>query len=215
MKKILVVTITCNRLETTKKYLGELKKKAGYEFKHIVVDNGSTDGTVEWLKEQGYNVVINEFNDGIVKAWIKGVKIARMQGFEPDFVVKFDNDCEIATDGILARMVEFYENVGSYYVTSPVDLEILPDYVPQIVESDETIGWFNVRITTHTGGMFTMIPIEAFDDMAKQNNGNGIEKDQKRGEFWRLEDGFKNVYLTDLKVHHRGIGVTDYKNYKF
>lgn len=213
--KILVITITCNRLETTKKYIGQLKEKGGYKFEHLVVDNGSTDGTVEWLKENGYNVIANDFNEGIVKAWIKGVKMARMLGFEPDLVVKFDDDCEIETDGILKNMVEFYQQVSEHCILAPVDLEIEPDFVPQVVDDSETLGWFNVRITTHTGGIFTMVPIEAFDDMAKQNGGNGIEKDQKRGEFWREQDGFKNVYLTDLKVHHRGIGKTNYNNYKF
>lgn len=213
-KKILVVTITYNRLEQTKKYLGELKEKAGIEFEHIVVDNGSTDGTVEWLRDQGYNVVLNQTNEGIVKAWINGVRVARLCGFEPDLIVKFDNDCEIATEGILAEIIRFYEQAGDYYVVSPQDLEILPDYLPQAVSDQKELGGFNVRITTHTGGMFTVVPIEAFDDMAKANGGQGIEKDINRGAFWRA-NGFDCVYLQDLKVHHRGIGTSNYNQYKY
>lgn len=213
-KKILVVTITCDRLEQTKKYLGELKEKAGIEFEHIVVDNGSTDGTVDWLKAEGYNVVVNPYNEGIVKAWINGVRIARLCGYEPDFVVKFDNDCEIATPGILSEIMRFYEQCGEYYIVSPQDMEILPDYVPQAVSNEATMGDYNVRVTTHTGGMFTVMPIEAFDDMARANGGQGIERDIKRGEFWRA-NGFNCIYLQDLKVHHRGIGTSNYNNYKF
>lgn len=213
-KKILVVTITCDRLEQTKKYLGELKAKAGVEFEHIVVDNGSTDGTVEWLKDQGYNVVLNEYNEGIVQAWLNGVRIARLCGFKPDYVVKFDNDCEIATEGILAKIMQFYEQAGDYYIVSPQDMEILPDYLPQAVSDQKELGGHEVRITTHTGGMFTVIPIEAFDDMAKANGGKGIEKDINRGEFWRA-NGFDCVYLQDLKVHHRGLGTSNYNLYKY
>jgi len=213
-KKVLVVTITCDRLEQTKKYLGELKAKGGYPFEHIVVDNGSTDGTVEWLKAEGYNVVLNGANEGIVKAWLNGVRVARLCGFEPDFVVKFDNDCEIATEGILRQIMKFYEQCGEYYIVSPQDMEILPDYVPQAVSNEDTMGDFNVRVTTHTGGMFAVIPIEAFDDMAKHNGGQGIEKDINRGAFWR-GDGFNCIYLQDLKVHHRGMGTSKYNQYKF
>ncbi len=213
-KKILVVTITCDRLETTKKYLGELKEKAGYPFEHIVVDNGSKDGTVEWLKEQGYNVVVNPYNEGIVKAWLNGVRIARLCGYEPDFVVKFDNDCEIETEGILASIMKFYEVAGDYNIVSPQDMQIDPAYLPEAVNNEKEIVGFNVRVTTHTGGMFTVVPIEAFDDMAGQNGGKGIERDIKRGEFWR-GDGFNCVYLQDLKVHHRGIGISNYNQYKF
>jgi len=213
-KKILVVTITYNRLEVTKKYLGELRAKAGYDFEHIIVDNGSTDGTVDWLREMCYNVITNECNEGIVSAWLKGVKFARLQGFEPDFVVKFDNDCEIVTEGILARIMAFYEQCGEYCVTAPSDLNILPDYVPAQVNDVNKVGDFNVRFTTHIGGMFAVMPIEAFDDMAKENDGKGIEKDICRGGFWR-RDGFQCIYLTDLEVKHQGMGTSNYDKYKF
>ena len=50
MNTFTVITITCNRLDLTKQYLPMLKSKAGSDYKHIVVDNGSDDGTVEyWL----------------------------------------------------------------------------------------------------------------------------------------------------------------------
>lgn len=213
MKKILVVTITWNRLEMTKEYLGTLKKKAGCLYRHIVIDNGSTDGTVEWLKENGYEVIQNPSNDGIIKAWLSAVRYAEETGFIPDYVMKFDNDCDVKTDDILAKILAFYEANGDYYIVSPVDLNILADYLPQMVSNQNSIGKHEVRITTHTGGMFTVVPYEAFCKMREQNGGQGIAKDQKRGEFWRSH-GFQNVYIKGLEVWHQGLPENQ-KDYKF
>jgi len=211
--KILAITITYNRLDMTKKYLGELKSKAGVEFKHIVVDNGSDDGTVEWLKENGYEVYVNEVNEGIVRAWIKGVRMARLQGFEPDYVVKFDNDCEIVSEAVLRHILGFYEEVGDRVVVSPIDLNIEPGYEPEILEDIDHIGAYNVKVVSHIGGMFAFMPIEAFDDMAKENNHQGVEKDHARGWFWR-SNGYKCIYLKDLKVKHQGVSTAN-REYKF
>jgi len=208
MKKILVITITRDRLETTQKYIGELARKGGYEFKHIIVDNGSTDGTVDWLKKKGYEVISNIENEGIVRAWIRGVNYALKHGYVPDYVMKFDDDCEIATEGILEQIMKFYEENGDKYITAPLDLEILPDYQPNIIDTAKKIGSFNVSITTHTGGMFTVMPYEAFKIIAE----NIVEKDVERGAIWR-KNGYFSVYLTDLKTYHRGIckSVSGYK----
>lgn len=209
MKKILVITITRDRLETTQRYIGELKRKAGFEYRHIIVDNGSMDGTPEYLRKKGFEVVGNSENEGIVRAWIRGVDYAVKHGFIPDYVMKFDDDCEIATEGILAEIMRFYEENGDKFVVAPLDLEIMHDYVPVKVDDRTKLGSFNVRITTHTGGMFTVIPYEAYKLMAEAK----VEKDIERGGFWRKR-GVLSVYLTDLKVHHRGQG-TSPKGYKF
>lgn len=212
-KKVLVITITFDRLETTKQYLKELKEKAGHPFEHIVIDNGSEDDTVKWLKENNYTVIENGENLGIVGAWVKAYRFALERGFKPDYVLKYDNDCEIATEGILAEIMKFYEENGDKYVVAPLDLEILPDYQPVIVDKRERLGSFDVKITTHTGGMFTVIPVEAFDLMVKQNNGQGVAKDIERGGFWR-KNGYLSVYIQSLKTYHRGQGKGNGK-YKF
>lgn len=209
MKKVLVITITRGRLETTRRFLGELKRKAGYPYEHIVVDNGSNDGTVEWLKKKGYNVISNIENEGIVRAWVRGYREGTKHGFIPDYVMKFDDDCQIKTRGILAEIMRFYNEVGDKYITAPLDLNILPSYKPQIVDNRRELGSFNVEITTHIGGMFTVIPREAFELMAEQM----IEKDVERGGFWR-KNGYLSVYLKDLETWHEGIGKSA-KGYKF
>lgn len=44
---------------------------------HIIVDGGSTDGTVEWLKKQDYLIKIIDADNGMYEAINKGIKVAR------------------------------------------------------------------------------------------------------------------------------------------
>ena len=49
--KIAIYTLTRDRLLYTKQTFVSLWEHAGYPFDHFIVDNGSTDGTPEWLTE--------------------------------------------------------------------------------------------------------------------------------------------------------------------
>jgi GT2 family glycosyltransferase len=73
IQKIDILYITYNRLEYTRKTLPALIRNAGVDFKLTIFDNGSTDGTVEYLKlhiAKKYsdvleNIFLNEENIGI------------------------------------------------------------------------------------------------------------------------------------------------------
>jgi len=209
MKKIVVITITCNRLELTKQYLDQLKLKGGYPFEHVIVDNGSTDGTIEWLKKEGYYTLSLDKNYGIVTAWKIGIKKALE--LDADFVVKFDNDCEIHTDNILAEMVKWYDNGCCNSVVAPLDVVIPDSYMPRELHSGKERG-FNVRYVSHTGGMFQMLTKKVAQMILGCKDNNIIGGDLLRGHFW-IRKGVSPIYLTDLKISHRGINKQT-KNYK-
>ena len=53
MKKISILTPTYNEAENIEKLCGTIKNemsKLDYDYEHIVIDNASTDGTIETLK---------------------------------------------------------------------------------------------------------------------------------------------------------------------
>lgn len=76
--KTSIVILTYNKLEYTKMCIDSIKKytpKWSYEI--IVVDNHSTDGTVEWLKEQkNIKTIFNSENMGFPKGCNQGIEIA-------------------------------------------------------------------------------------------------------------------------------------------
>ena len=68
------ITFACyNQLDYTKQFIASLDREE-VDFSRIVaVDNGSTDGTREWLGQQGFGaVVLNDRNLGCGAAWNQG-----------------------------------------------------------------------------------------------------------------------------------------------
>lgn len=74
--KLSVITLTYNKLEYTKKFIESLFKYTK-DFELIVVDNGSTDGTREYLKSlPDIKLILNEENLGFSKGNNQGIEIA-------------------------------------------------------------------------------------------------------------------------------------------
>lgn len=215
MKKIVVITITCNRLDVTKKWIGQLKEKAGYEYTHIIVDNGSKDGTVEWLKENGYNVIELGTNMGIAFAMMKAYEWAIEHVDNIDYFMRYDDDCKVITDGVINKLLNAMQQIGDGMILAPLDIDILPEYQPT------TFGYLkingnDIRVVTHTGGIFQLIPKRAMDILireAKSGDLAEIKKDIVRGGTWR-RNGMLCGYLTKVLVEHMGRGNAT-KEYKF
>lgn len=73
-----IIILTMNKLEYTKMCIESIRKYTDYgTYELIVVDNNSTDGTVEWLKEQkDIKSIFNESNLGFPKGCNQGIEIA-------------------------------------------------------------------------------------------------------------------------------------------
>jgi glycosyltransferase involved in cell wall biosynthesis len=201
MKKIVVITVTWNRLHYTKQYLSELKQKGGYLFEHIIVDNGSTDGTIQYLIEQGYDVISLNKNVGIWKAFKIAIKYAK-EKYKPDYIVKFDNDCEILTDNILLKIMQWYEKGCKSYVVAPLDLQILPTHQPKVIkkitERNEAL-----RYVEHVGGIFLVAPADALYELCKMQD-KEVSGDLLRGrKFWSI--GYSVCYFENLQITHQGL----------
>lgn len=191
--KIGVFSITLNRLYYAYHCLKSLKEKAGGQFEHIIIDNGSKDGTVEWLKEEGFNVISNKEN--------KGITFASMQGYRwllekhIDVIIKIDSDCEILTPNLLQLMDRFFSNNIEKYVVSPTVKGIVN--VPGTT-SEEVINGFKVNRTQHTGGIFRAMRMEEFTEVTKKCE---LLNDKMLNKFFR-EKEFKVGYLPELEINH-------------
>ncbi len=200
--KVAAITITKNRLDLTKKTVESFNAKTSVDF-HLFVDNGSDDGTQEYLKQ--FNRVELGTNEGITDAFKIG--FSQLKGY--DFILKLDNDIETVTDDIIARMLEFYRLNGLNFVCSPVDLNLDPAFAPIEYKKDNLKG-FNVSYVSHTGGAFQLIPYHICERLVKER------RHFKAGDFmigkYYKRHGYKPVYLTDLEMRHIGINESC-KNY--
>lgn len=64
MKKVTIVIPNYNGLKFMEPCMSALDKQLCRDFELLVVDNGSTDGSVEWLKEHGLPSIFLETNTG-------------------------------------------------------------------------------------------------------------------------------------------------------
>ena len=195
MSKVAAITITFNRLELTKKTVESFYSKTGVDY-HLFVDNGSTDGTQEWIKQ--FDHIQLDRNYGI--AWALASAVNSLQ--EYDYVLKLDNDIETVTDDLVGKMLRFHEKAGGMYVCSPVDMMIDPAFYPAVLQRTVIAG-YNVELVSHTGGAFQLMPFKACkmlcDDFRHLAKG-----DYMIGHFYRRK-GYKPAYLKDLQMKHIGL----------
>tara|TARA_B100001741_G_scaffold74766_1_gene60466 strand:+ start:2379 stop:3206 length:828 start_codon:yes stop_codon:yes gene_type:complete len=87
---ISVIIPTFNRKETLKRAIRSVLMQSYTPYELIVIDDGSDDGTKEWLKDNYPNVkYIYQMNSGVSSARNKGIKFAR-----GDWIALLDSDDE-------------------------------------------------------------------------------------------------------------------------
>jgi len=90
--KVYIVIVTFNRLELFKKCLKGVRNQTYQNKEIIVVNNGSTDGTSDFLENIEGIQLINQDNVGSAGGFYRGVKEAFDRG--GDWIMTFDDDCE-------------------------------------------------------------------------------------------------------------------------
>lgn len=112
------ITFACyNQLDYTKQFIASLDRDE-VDFSRIVaVDNGSTDGTREWLAQQGFGaVVLNARNLGCGAAWNQGAL-----AIQSKWTVVMNNDV-VCAKGWLRNLLAAAE-MNQLHVASPAMVE--------------------------------------------------------------------------------------------
>ena len=89
-KKIAAVVVTFNRLDLLKKCIESIRNQTRKLDEIIIINNSSTDGTLEWLNEQTDLTVITQENSGSAGGQYTGIKTAYEKGY--DWIWCLDTD---------------------------------------------------------------------------------------------------------------------------
>lgn len=110
-KFVNITIVTFNRLPYTQSCIEALHRNTFFPHVITAVDNGSTDGTPEWLTEMKRLGAIDNL---ILHPDNRGLAVAANDGWEcedSDYYMRLDNDIVIQKPGWLAPMVELLDRV--------------------------------------------------------------------------------------------------------
>lgn len=115
-KSVSLVIPVYNQLDYTRQCLESIARCTDQPYELIIVDNASTDGTQEFLRDVKATVITNPRNLGCAKAWNQGVRASH-----GDVVGILNNDI-VVTKGWIEGLVKFMEQEG-HGIVSPAARE--------------------------------------------------------------------------------------------
>ncbi|MBQ7618334.1 MAG: glycosyltransferase family 2 protein [Desulfovibrio sp.] len=193
--------VTWNRLSLTKLCLESLLELTRTDFKCTVVDNGSTDGTVDYLLQmQGRyapKIRVKRLRRNM------GVSVASNLAWaaekEADFFVKLDNDVEIRDPDWLGRLLDLSKKRPDL---APLGFQLCPWHEG----SGETLadGTRFIKVSCCNGAC-ALIPRAVHEQLGFWNEGYGVYGYEDLEYSWRaLRAGFQPVYLAgqEALLHH-------------
>jgi len=89
MKKLSVVTLTWDQLHLTREFVKTIKQYTKVPYELIMVDNGSTDGTREYIKQVADKYYFFDHNSGFAHGFNKGIALA-----SGEYIALCNNDTE-------------------------------------------------------------------------------------------------------------------------
>ncbi len=214
--KVTIVIPNYNGLRFMEDCFAALKLQVYQHFDVLVVDNGSTDGSAEWLREHEVPTIFLGENTGFDGAVNVGIRAA-----ETPYVLLLNNDTEPEPD-FVGEMVRAIERSEKIFSVSPkmiqmYDKELLDD----AGDMYSLLGWAFQRGVGRSSGKYNK-PCRVFSACA----GAGIYRRAVFDEiglfdemhFAYLEDidvgyrarlaGYDNVYCPSAVVYHVGSGTS-------
>lgn len=112
MNNIAIVVVTYNRLNLLKEEIASLRNQSYVNFQIIVVNNGSTDETLTWLREQNDIITITQDNCGGAGGFYTGMKYAAENGYEYCWIMDDDVICDKNALSELVKAYDVKPNIG-------------------------------------------------------------------------------------------------------
>jgi GT2 family glycosyltransferase len=171
---VVIATPVFNRKEHTRKFLQSLKKQSYSNFKTIIIDDGSSDGTEEMIKKEFQEVIVLKGDGNLWWSGGTNMGVIYAQKVGADYVLTINDDVEVRDDYIQSLV-----DVASEHPKSLIGSKVC--YL-----GDRGQVWFFGAIFGKSGdmqhftgrdedfrevkksewltGMGVLIPIEAFND---------------------------------------------------
>ncbi|MCJ7805520.1 glycosyltransferase family 2 protein [Patescibacteria group bacterium] len=144
LNKIFVVIPVHNRLEYSKKCLTSFKNQTYKNFEVIVVDDGSGDGTSNYIKKRypQYTVIKGPGDWWWAKSMATGIEYALKNADKNDFILSMNNDCYFNKEYLREILKKSISN--NYAIVGSI---ILDSQNPtRVIEAGIKINWRHALI---------------------------------------------------------------------
>ena len=104
--KVSIITVTFNSMPVIKDCLDSVKIQDYNDIEHIIIDGGSTDGTLQLLKSKHTQIekIISEPDDGIYHAMNKGIQMST-----GEILVFLNSDDFYANNKVITKVVKEFK----------------------------------------------------------------------------------------------------------
>jgi len=127
---ITIITPSYNRAEMITDAIESVLAQDFQDFEHVIVDGGSTDDTLEILKQYPHLKVISEFDQGMYDALNKGLEIATGE------IIGFLNTDDLYAENVFNAIVRKFDDPDVIAVTGQaIVFSELPDGKVKVMES--------------------------------------------------------------------------------
>ena len=137
-----VVVVTYNRFELLKEVVAALRNQTFTDFQIIIVNNGSTDQTLEWLDEQKDIITITQPNLGGAGGFFTGMKYVAEHGFDYCWVMDDDVICNPDALEELYHAYTRKSNIG-FVCSKVIGIDGCPMNTPAVDERPTENGYAN------------------------------------------------------------------------
>jgi hypothetical protein len=197
--KIAVLSLTRDRLAYTQHCFTSLRENAGCAFHHSVLDQGSNDGTSEWLHGEFQPDMLVMAGENVGISCGLNTLIDDLPWNDFDVIVKFDNDCELLTPNTLRDIALLVDEYG--LLLSP-QIHGLRQPPATIGLAPLSLGGALVDEKAQIGGIFLAAPAWLYDDF-RYSEANPLwgGDDVEVCAYWRGR-GMKCGYVQGYDANH-------------
>lgn len=197
--KVAIFTITYDRIDYTKRMYDSMTRGTKYPFSWFVFDNGSTDGTQDFVSKLTPYSAGSVTNKGLTYA--SNFLVDRiMKDNEYQIIIKVDNDCEFMTKRWLETFVDLWRRNHLLYMSPYVEgLVHNPGGAPRAGHS--FIGPYFVEVTTHIGGIFAFVDAMAYRTFRWTDQFLHGNQDREASMAFSKDD-FMPLYLPMHRITH-------------
>ena len=209
--KTSIIILTLNKVDLTKSCIESIRRHTSEPYELIIVDNGSTDDTVEYLQNQkDIRAIYNKKNAGFAKGCNQGAAIAT-----GDALLFLNNDT-VVTENWLKNMLNVLNADELIGMVGPIsnscsgrqqihvsysDLSGLDDFAHEHCHRHAGIAYDSRRLV----GFCLLIKKKVWDEVGPFDEQFGIGNFEDDDLCLRvLEAGYMSKIAMDSFVHHVG-----------